>query len=109
MRKRGFAVPTGSGVTTAHKQTAIQQICTVPGRKPKTALQPSIVARRPNINCARCCCVGAGDVLSLGDGRMPDGSVRSFFLKEGQTVSDQGCGGTRLLVGGVYAAEALAG
>jgi hypothetical protein len=29
----------------------------------------------------------AGDVVSLGDGRMADGSVRSFYLKEGQTVS----------------------
>jgi hypothetical protein len=25
--------------------------------------------------------------VSLGDGRMADGSVRSFYLKEGQTVS----------------------
>jgi hypothetical protein len=30
----------------------------------------------------------AGDVVSLGDGRLADGHVRSFFLKEGQTVSD---------------------
>lgn len=27
-----------------------------------------------------------GDVIGLGDGRLADGSVRPFFLKEGQTV-----------------------
>lgn len=28
----------------------------------------------------------SGDVVSLGDGRLADGSVRPFYLKEGQTV-----------------------
>lgn len=34
----------------------------------------------------RAVCHGAGDVVSLGDGRLPDGHVRDFYLKEGQTV-----------------------
>jgi hypothetical protein len=35
-----------------------------------------------------CCGVSvAGDVLKLGDGRLADGSVKPFYLKEGQTVS----------------------
>lgn len=41
----------------------------------------------PLLCCAvRCVCRAAGDVLRLGDGRLADGSVKPFFLKEGQTV-----------------------
>jgi len=29
----------------------------------------------------------SGEVVSLGDGRLNDGSVKPFYLKEGQTVS----------------------
>jgi hypothetical protein len=38
------------------------------------------------------CCGAAGDVLRLGDGKLADGSVKPFYLKEGQTVSTQQSG-----------------
>lgn len=48
----------------------------------KSCVPPAADGLTALLRCA------AGDVVSLGDGRLADGHVRSFFLKEGQTVSD---------------------
>jgi co-chaperonin GroES (HSP10) len=81
-------VPPGSTLSLQIEPKGDRVLVKVADQEQKTKggiLLPVAAQKRPT----------SGDVQSLGDGRMPDGNVRPFFLKEGQTVRsvDTGVGG----------------
>lgn len=76
VRAEAVAIPTGFKKVEAKGDRVLVKVADQEQKTKGGILLPVAAQKRPT----------SGDVVSLGDGRMADGSVRSFYLKEGQTV-----------------------